>query len=69
MDPFPKPSYLFALVAGRFVAREERITTASGRPALLQVGDRNSDDTDNYVNLIVRQLGCVGMLFSREAEC
>jgi len=36
-DPFPKPSYLFALVAGRFVAREERIKTASGKDALLQV--------------------------------
>jgi aminopeptidase N len=36
-DPFPKPSYLFALVGGRFVAREQRLTTRSGRPALLQV--------------------------------
>ena len=25
-DPFPKPSYLFALVAGKLVAREQRIT-------------------------------------------
>ncbi len=36
-DPFPKPSYLFALVAGRFVATEQTITRASGAPALLQV--------------------------------
>jgi aminopeptidase N len=26
-DPFPKPSYLFALVAGKLVAREQRITS------------------------------------------
>ncbi|HET9024763.1 MAG TPA: aminopeptidase N, partial [Burkholderiaceae bacterium] len=36
-DPFAKPSYLFALVAGAFEVREERIVRASGREALLQV--------------------------------
>lgn len=36
-DPFPKPSYLFALVAGTLSCREHRIHTQSGRPALLQV--------------------------------
>jgi aminopeptidase N len=36
-DPFPKPSYLFALVAGQLVATEERLRTASGREVLLQV--------------------------------
>jgi aminopeptidase N len=36
-DPFPKPSYLFALVAGRFACREDRLVTASGRAVLLQV--------------------------------
>ena len=36
-DPFPKPSYLFALVAGTLTCREHRIQTRSGRPALLQV--------------------------------
>jgi aminopeptidase N len=36
-DPFPKPSYLFALVAGKFVCREERMLTQSGREVLLQV--------------------------------
>jgi hypothetical protein len=37
VDPFPKPCYLFALVAATLVAREERIVTMSGREALLQV--------------------------------
>lgn len=36
-DPFKKPCYLFALVAGQFVAREAKIRTKSGREVLLQV--------------------------------
>jgi aminopeptidase N len=36
-DPFKKPSYLFALVAGKLVALEERIRTGSGSEKLLQV--------------------------------
>ena len=36
-DPFAKPSYLFALVAGDFDCRERRTKTASGREVLLQV--------------------------------
>ncbi|HOB44700.1 MAG TPA: aminopeptidase N [Zoogloea sp.] len=36
-DPFPKPSYLFALVAADLKALERRVETASGREALLQV--------------------------------
>ena len=36
-DPFPKPSYLFALVAADLVAREQRIRTRAGRDHLLQV--------------------------------
>jgi len=36
-DPFPKPSYLFALVAGPLVAIEDRFTTASGRTVKLQI--------------------------------
>src|SRR5690606_32527225 len=30
-DPWPKPSYLFALVAGDLVANRERFVTRSGR--------------------------------------
>lgn len=36
-DPFNKPSYLFALVAGSFVCIEEKYKLQSGRRALLQV--------------------------------
>ncbi|MCB1895393.1 MAG: aminopeptidase N, partial [Rhodocyclaceae bacterium] len=36
-DPFPKPSYLFALVAGAYVPLERTVTTCAGRKVLLQV--------------------------------
>ena len=36
-DPFPKPSYLFALVAGQLAWIEDRYTTASGREVQLFV--------------------------------
>ena len=42
-DPFPKPSYLFALVAADLVAREQWVTTRSGRNHLLQVYVRRGD--------------------------
>jgi aminopeptidase N len=36
-DPHPKPSYLFALVAGRLEAIRDRFTTASGKPVDLYI--------------------------------
>ena len=36
-DPFPKPSYLFALVAGDLACLEDRFTTASGREVELRI--------------------------------
>lgn len=42
-DPHKKPSYLFAVVAGRLVAREQRITTRAGKEHLLQVFVRPGD--------------------------
>ncbi|MFT5588155.1 MAG: aminopeptidase N [Bradyrhizobium sp.] len=36
-DPFKKPSYLFALVAGKLVCQEETMQLKSGRDVLLQV--------------------------------
>lgn len=43
VDPHKKPCYLFALVAGNLVAREQRITAANGREHLLQVFVRAGD--------------------------
>ena len=37
LDPFPKPCYLFALVAGDFALTEDSFTTASGREVQLRI--------------------------------
>ena len=42
-DPFPKPSYLFALVAGRLSVRRQPIVTRSGKPHLLEIYVRRED--------------------------
>ena len=36
-DPFPKPSYLFALVAGDLATVEDQFTTRSGKPVALKI--------------------------------
>ncbi|MDX6748756.1 aminopeptidase N [Geminicoccaceae bacterium 1502E] len=36
-DPFPKPAYLFALVAGDLATLEDRFTTRSGREVTLRI--------------------------------
>ena len=54
-DPFPKPSYLFALVAGQLVCREQRIRTRAGRDHLLQIYVRPGDleKTEHAMNSLV----------------
>ena len=42
-DPWPKPSYLFALVAGDLVAREDCFTTMSGKEVDLAIWVRKDD--------------------------
>ncbi len=42
-DPFPKPSYLFALVAGPLAFLEDRFTTRSGRAVTLRIYVRPGD--------------------------
>ena len=36
-DPFLKPCYLFALVAGNLALKEDTFTTCSGRPVTLRI--------------------------------
>ncbi len=43
VDPFKKPCYLFALVAGQLVCREQRITSRTGKDHLLQLFVRPGD--------------------------
>jgi len=42
-DPFPKPSYLFALVAADLAANRDRFTTMSGREVELAIWVRKAD--------------------------
>ncbi len=44
VDPHPKPSYLFALVAGDLVAVRDSFTTASGRDVSLAIWVRRGDE-------------------------
>jgi aminopeptidase N len=55
VDPFKKPSYLFALVAGKLVAREQRIKSRAGKEHLLQVYVRpgDLDKTEHAMNSLM----------------
>ncbi|MCV2349144.1 aminopeptidase N [Paucibacter sp. Y2R2-4] len=57
-DPFPKPSYLFALVAGDLVAREQRVRTRAGKDHLLQVYVRRGDleKTEHAMNSLIASM-------------
>ncbi|MBK1659469.1 aminopeptidase N [Paracraurococcus ruber] len=44
-DPHPKPSYLFALVAGDLVSVSDRFTTRSGREVALHIWVRRGDES------------------------
>jgi aminopeptidase N len=58
VDPFKKPAYLFALVAGKLVAREQRITARNGKEHLLQVYVRSGDldKTEHAMNSLVNSV-------------
>lgn len=43
-DPFPKPCYLFALVAGALVSIEDSFTTMTGRNVALHIYVRSGDE-------------------------
>ncbi|HCQ65318.1 MAG TPA: aminopeptidase N [Rhodobacteraceae bacterium] len=43
-DPWPKPAYLFALVAGDLVARDDSFTTMSGKDVALKLWTRPGDE-------------------------
>ena len=55
VDPHKKPCYLFALVAGQLVAREQRILSRSGTEHLLQVFVRpgDLDKTEHAMNSLM----------------
>jgi len=57
-DPFPKPCYLFALVAGNLVCREQLVRAASGRVHRLQVYVRpgDLDKTEHAMQSLIKAI-------------
>ncbi len=57
-DPFKKPSYLFALVAGKLSCIEETHTTGSGKDKLLQVwvDPEDLDKTRHAMDSLIRSI-------------
>ncbi len=57
-DPFKKPCYLFALVAGNLERIEDKFTTSSGREVLLQiwVESENIDKCDHAMRSLVKAM-------------
>ena len=55
VDPHRKPAYLFALVAGQLVSREQRITSRAGKDHTLQVYVRpgDLDKTEHAMNSLM----------------
>ncbi len=55
VDPHKKPSYLFALVAGKLVARQQRIVSRAGQEHLLEVYVRPGDlgKTEHAMNSLM----------------
>jgi len=57
-DPFPKPSYLFAMVAGNLARISDTFTTRSGRSVALEiyVQEHNRDKCDHAVNSLKKAM-------------
>ena len=58
VDPHKKPAYLFALVAGQLVCREQRITSRAGKDHTLQVYVRpgDLDKTEHAMNSLMHSV-------------
>ncbi|MBO6527248.1 aminopeptidase N [Erythrobacter sp.] len=69
-DPWPKPSYLFALVAGDLVARSDSFTTMSGREVELNVWVREGDldRTEHAMESLKRSMKWDEEVFGREYD-
>ena len=69
-DPFPKPSYLFALVAGDLCAVEDSFVTASGREIQLQifVEPHNLDKCDHAMRSLKKAMRWDEERFGREYD-
>ena len=69
-DPFPKPSYLFALVAGDLCKIEDHYTTGSGREVALQifVEAENVDKCDHAMRSLKKAMAWDEAQYGREYD-
>ena len=69
-DPWPKPSYLFALVAGDLVANSDSFTTMNGRKVELNVWVREGDleRTQHAMDSLKRSMKWDEEAFGREYD-
>ncbi|MDI9245049.1 aminopeptidase N [Marinobacter sp. CHS3-4] len=69
-DPFPKPSYLFALVAGDLVEKTDNFRTMSGRDIDLRmyVEPRNSEKCDHAMDSLKRSMRWDEEVYGREYD-
>ncbi len=69
-DPWPKPSYLFALVAGDLVANSKPFTTRSGREVECNIWVREDDlaRTDHAIDSLHRAMKWDEEVFGREYD-
>ncbi|MBF0179459.1 MAG: aminopeptidase N [Magnetococcales bacterium] len=69
-DPFPKPCYLFCLVAGDLVCREDFFTTFSGRRITLQVWvePENGDKCRHALDSLQKSMAWDEQRFGREYD-
>jgi aminopeptidase N len=69
-DPFPKPSYLFALVAGNLAVLEDKFVTMSGREVALKIFSEphNIDQCDYAMDVLKRSMAWDEKRFGREYD-
>jgi aminopeptidase N len=69
-DPFPKPSYLFALVAGDLQANRDRFTSMSGRTVDLAIWVREGDvpKTDHAMESLKASMAWDERVYGREYD-
>ena len=69
-DPWPKPAYLFALVAGHLVANTGHFTTMSGRKVELNIWVRPGDEgrTSHAMDSLVASMKWDEEVFGREYD-
>ncbi len=69
-DPFPKPCYLFALVAGNLLEKRDTFTTVSGRAIDLRmyVEPRNAEKCDYAMDSLKRSMRWDEQVYGREYD-